>query len=171
MLHWAGGVHTELRLPCRRRGQRQQHRGEIIETVRVLVRIAAEDLIAGLLNRNRLTTGHGNRWIRERVTSLRSHHKIPVYCRQARDSEGWMTLTQAAAALAISAKTLRLAPNGVRSKLNTRCPMVFGPSTEQPSRLKPHAESRNAPGEAAMPPRDMTLTNKPPFINDIARWA
>jgi hypothetical protein len=50
----------------------QQHRGEIIETVRVLVRIAAADLIAGLLNRNRLTTGHGNRWIRERVTSLRS---------------------------------------------------------------------------------------------------
>jgi hypothetical protein len=28
-------------------------------------------MIAGLLNRNDLRTGHGNRWTRERVTSLR----------------------------------------------------------------------------------------------------
>jgi hypothetical protein len=39
------------------------------------VLIANDDLIAGLLNRNKLTTGHGNRWTRERVTSLRSHHR------------------------------------------------------------------------------------------------
>ena len=52
---------------------------EIIEAVRLAVRIANDDLIAGLLNRNGLTTGHRNRCTRERVTALRSHHKIPVY--------------------------------------------------------------------------------------------
>ncbi len=91
VLHWAGGgVHTELRLPRRRRRQRNSTAVEIIEAVRVLVCIAGDDLIAGLLNRNRLTTGHGNRWTRERVTSLRlrSHHKIPVYSQQVRESEG-----------------------------------------------------------------------------------
>ena len=109
VLHWAGGVHTDLRLLRRRRGQCKSTAVEIIEAVRVLVRIAGDDLIAGLLNRNSLKTGYGNRWTRERVTSLRSHHKIPVYSRQVRESEGWMTLTQAAATLAVSAKTLRLA--------------------------------------------------------------
>jgi hypothetical protein len=40
--------------------------------------IANDELIAGILNRNKLTMGRGNRWTRERVTALRSHHKIPV---------------------------------------------------------------------------------------------
>ena len=42
-----------------------------------MVLVANDDLIAGILNRNRLATGHGNRWTRERVTALRSHHRIP----------------------------------------------------------------------------------------------
>jgi len=78
LLHWMGGTHTELRLPRRRRGQRNSTAPDIIDAVRQLVLIADDDLIAGLLNRNKLTTGHGNRWTRERVTSLRSHHKVPV---------------------------------------------------------------------------------------------
>jgi DNA invertase Pin-like site-specific DNA recombinase len=125
VLHWVGGVHTELRLPRRRRGQSKSTAVEILEAVRVLVRIAGDDLIAGLLNRNSLKTGYGNRWTRERVTSLRSHHKIPIHSQQVRDSEGWMTLTQAAAALAVSAKTLRLAAE--RGELETLHPLSDGP--------------------------------------------
>jgi hypothetical protein len=33
----------------------------------------------GLAQPQRPSTGHGNRWTRERVTSLRSHYEIPVY--------------------------------------------------------------------------------------------
>jgi hypothetical protein len=91
----------------------------------MLVRIADDAFIAGLLNRNKLTTGHGNRWTRERVTALRSHHKISVYSRQARDSEGWMTLTQAAKALSITAKTLRLAAE--RGEIAAQHPLSDGP--------------------------------------------
>src|SRR5215472_9639750 len=79
LIHWMGGTHSELRLPRRRRGQRNSTAPDIIVSVRQLVLIANDDLIAGILNRNKLTTGHGNRWTRERVTSLRSHHKIPVF--------------------------------------------------------------------------------------------
>ena len=79
VVHWIGGVHSEMRLPKRRRGQRNSTSADIIAAVRQLVLIANDDLIAGILNRNGLVTGHGNRWTRERVTSLRSHHRIPVF--------------------------------------------------------------------------------------------
>ena len=102
LIHWMGGVHTELRLPRRRRGQRNSTSPDIIAAVRQLVLIANDDLIAGMLNRNKLTTGHGNRWTRERVTSLRSHHKIPVH-RPADDGiEPWLNLTKAARILLVS---------------------------------------------------------------------
>jgi hypothetical protein len=109
LIHWMGGAHTELRLPRRRRGQRNSTAPDIIDAVRQLVLIANDDLIAGLLNRNKLTTGNGNRWTRERVTSLRSHHKIPVYQPAEIGDEPWLNLTRAAAHLGTSATTLRLA--------------------------------------------------------------
>jgi hypothetical protein len=79
VVHWIGGVHSEIRLPRRRRGQRNSTSVDVIAAVRQLVLIANDDLIAGILNRNGLVTGHGNRWTRERVTSLRSHHRITIY--------------------------------------------------------------------------------------------
>lgn len=125
LVHWVGGAHTELRVPRRRRGQRNSTAPNIIDAVRQLVLIANDDLIAGMLNRNKLTTGHGNRWTRERVTSLRSHHKIPVY-RSANDgSEPWLNLTRAAAHLGISAKTLRLAVQS--AEIEALHPLPDGP--------------------------------------------
>jgi DNA invertase Pin-like site-specific DNA recombinase len=85
--HWMGGAHSELRLPRRRRGQRNSTAPGIVDAVRALVRVCSDDVIAGLLNRNDLRTGHGNRWTRERVTSLRSHHQIPVYRPETAEAE------------------------------------------------------------------------------------
>jgi DNA invertase Pin-like site-specific DNA recombinase len=125
LIHWMGGVHTELRLPRRRRGQRNSTSPDIVAAVRQLVRVATDDLIAGMLNRNKLTTGHGNRWTRERVTSLRSHHKIPVH-RPADDGiEPWLNLTKAAAHLGLSAKTLRRAAE--RAEIEALHPLPDGP--------------------------------------------
>jgi DNA invertase Pin-like site-specific DNA recombinase len=109
VIHWMGGIHTELRLPRRRGGQRNHTSPDIVAAVRQLVLIADDALIAGILNRNRLITGRGNRWTRERVTALRSHHRIPVHRVAADDPSMWLNLTKAAAYLKISAKTLRLA--------------------------------------------------------------
>jgi DNA invertase Pin-like site-specific DNA recombinase len=125
VIHWMGGIHTELRLPRRRRGQRNSTSKATVEAVRLLTRTCNDDIIAGLLTRNGLRTGAGNRWTRERVTSLRSYNKIPRHCPEKQRSGGWMNLTQAAAFLGISQKTLRLAVE--RGEIEAEHPLADGP--------------------------------------------
>ncbi len=125
IIHWMGGVHTELRLPRRRRGQRNSTPGDVVEAITQLTRIANDDLIAGLLNRNGLRTGNGNRWTRERVCSLRSHRKIPAFRSAADGVEPWLNLTKAAALLNVAPKTLRLAVQAGR--INAVHPLPDGP--------------------------------------------
>jgi hypothetical protein len=108
VVHWIGGVHSEIRLPKRRRGQRNSTSANVIAAVRQLVLIANDNLIAGILNRNGLVTGHGNRWTRERVTSLRSHHCIAVYKPADDGIEPWLNLSKAAQLLHVAPRTLRL---------------------------------------------------------------
>ena len=109
VVHWVGGVHSEMRLPKRRRGQRNSTSADVITAVRQLVLIANDDLIAGILNRNGLKTGNGNRWTRERVTSMRSNYRIPVFKPAEGGIEPWLNLSNAAKLLQIAPKTLRLA--------------------------------------------------------------
>jgi DNA invertase Pin-like site-specific DNA recombinase len=109
IVHWVGGAHSEMRLPKRRRGQRNSTSADIIEAVRQLVLLASDDLIAGLLNRNGFKTGNGNRWTRERVTSMRSNYRIPVFKSAPDGIEPWLNLTKAAKLLKIAPKTLRMA--------------------------------------------------------------
>jgi hypothetical protein len=126
MVHWAGGVHTELRVPRRRRGQQRKSTApEIVEAVRMLACKCTDDVIAGVLTRNDLRTGNGNRWTRERVTSLRNYHGIPVYRSDTCEAEGWMNLTQAAALLGISPKTLRVAAE--QGEIEATHPLAEGP--------------------------------------------
>jgi len=54
-------------------------------------------------------TGHGNRWTRERVTSLRSHHRIAVHKPVDDGIEPWLNLSKAARLLHVAPRTLRLA--------------------------------------------------------------
>ena len=125
-LHWKGGAHTEQRLPRRRRGQcSTQTSRELIEAVGVLARICNDDLIAGILNRNGHLTGRGNRWTRERVTALRSHHRIPCNKRDEQQPQPWMNLTDAAALLDVSPRTLRLAID--RGDISADHPFADGP--------------------------------------------
>jgi hypothetical protein len=99
-----GGVDSEIRL-----GHRNSTSADVIAAVRQSVLIANDDLIAGILNRNGVTTGHGNRWTRERVTSLRSHHRIAVYNPADNGIEPWLNLSAAAKLLQVTPKTLRFA--------------------------------------------------------------
>ncbi|MBV8615772.1 MAG: recombinase family protein [Acetobacteraceae bacterium] len=125
VLHWAGGAHTEHRLPRRRRGQRNSTPADVVEAVRGLALIARDDVIAGFLTRNGLTTGNGNRWTRERVTSLRSHHKIPVYAAAADGTEPWLNLRHAAALVGVAPRTLRIAAE--RGEIDALHPLGNGP--------------------------------------------
>src|SRR5581483_11009585 len=80
---------------------------------------------AGVLTRSGLMTGMGNRWTRERVTSLRSHHGIPAYNADRCKTEGWLTLTAAAHHLQVSGITLRLAIE--RGEIEAEHPLANGP--------------------------------------------
>src|SRR6476619_2050835 len=93
--------------------------------VSALVLIANDDLIAGILNRNGLVTGNGNRWTRERVTSLRSHHRIPVHKPAEDGIEPWLQLNKAAQFLHIAPKTLRLAAEA--GEIHGSHPLPDGP--------------------------------------------
>ncbi|WP_247469827.1 hypothetical protein [Bradyrhizobium sp. 45] len=109
IVHWVGGAHSGLRLPKRRRAQRNSTSADIIQAVRQLVLIANDDVIVGLLNRNGLKTGNGSRWTRERVTSMRSSYHLPVFKPADDRIEPWLNLSNAAKLLRILPKTLRLA--------------------------------------------------------------
>jgi DNA invertase Pin-like site-specific DNA recombinase len=125
LIHWRGGAHTELRLQKRRRGQRNATPPDLIEAVRKLALLARDDLIAGILNRNGLTTGNGNRWTRERVTSLRSYHKIPVFCPDPDGHDPWLNLNRAAKLVGVAPKTLRIAAEA--GEIDAVHPLADGP--------------------------------------------
>jgi hypothetical protein len=72
-----------------------------------------------------LVTGNGNRWTRERVTSLRSHHRISVYKPADDGIEPWLNLSNAARLLRISPRTLRLAAHA--GEIDAIHPLPDGP--------------------------------------------
>ena len=126
VIHWKGGLHTEVRVPRRRRGYNNGHTDKtLVEAVSLLANICNDDLIAGVLNRNGHRTGRGNRWTKERVTALRSHHRIPCYSPENKEAKGWMNLTEAAAFLQVSARTVRLAIDA--GELQAEHPLTDGP--------------------------------------------
>lgn len=124
-VHWKGGVHTELRLPRRRRGQVNPTSKDTVVAVRSLARLCSDDVIAGVLNRNGLKTGRGNRWTRERVVSLRNWNKIPCYSKKRCAEEGWLKLNEAADMVGVSSATLRLAIE--RGEILGEHPLPDGP--------------------------------------------
>jgi DNA invertase Pin-like site-specific DNA recombinase len=157
VIHWKGGVHTELRVPRRRRGQCATHTSKnVVDAVRVLARICPDDLLANVLNRNGLRTGRGNRWTRERVVSLRTHHDIACYDRDRRVSEGWMNLNEAARVLGISARTLRLAVE--RGEIEAAHPLPDGPWVF-------HRQALEAPTAAALVARVRGRNHRPAVPN------
>ncbi len=133
-LHWAGGVHTELRVhkklpsPHTRCTDRN-----IIDLVRDLAKTCDDRSIARILNRLGYRTGSGASWIGHRVAGLRNYHDIPVH--ERRDSS-WCNLRQAAKRLGISHPTvLRLIEEKIlpASQVVTHAPWVIrGEDLERP---------------------------------------
>jgi DNA invertase Pin-like site-specific DNA recombinase len=126
VIHWQGGVHSELRVPRRRHGRtRLSTPLEIVEAVRILNRVCDDLTIAGYLNREGLRTGRGNRWTSERVIKLRRHHQIAAHSAQRQETEGWLTLTEAADRLGVATATLRVAIE--REQIVGEHPLPNGP--------------------------------------------
>ena len=126
LIHWKGGIHTPIRLPRRRRGQNStQIPKDLIEAVRSLSRICSDQTIAGVLNRARLLTGHGNFWSRALITSLRHRNGIECHDAQRQAAEGWINLSEAARLLGTTRNTLRDAIE--RGDIAGERPIACGP--------------------------------------------
>jgi DNA invertase Pin-like site-specific DNA recombinase len=98
-LHWAGGVHTELRVERNKTGQhRHSADRSVIELVSELAKICQDKTIAAILNRLGYKTGQEKTWNSSRVAGLRGYHKIAPFQKQ----DGWVTQEEAARELQVS---------------------------------------------------------------------
>jgi len=108
LIHWKGGVHSTLCIRRRRRGQHGAGTStDVVDAIAQLAHVCGDEAIAAYLNRNGILTARGNRWNRMSITSLRNKRGISVYSAEQQQAEGWMNLTEAAAHLGVTAKTLR----------------------------------------------------------------
>ena len=98
-IHWAGGVHTELRVPRNPPGMHGRAAApSLIELVGQLAKDCEDKTIAAVLNRLGFTTGQGNPWCLSRVTSFRRTHGIEPFSGRP----GTVTLTEASRRLQVS---------------------------------------------------------------------
>jgi DNA invertase Pin-like site-specific DNA recombinase len=108
VLHWAGGCHTRLHVTKPRTGEhRYRTDHDVIDVARKLAEIVSDREIAAILNRLGLKTGRGNAWTLTRVRGLRQAHEITGYSAPGRPARTWLTAEEAAAALKISANSVR----------------------------------------------------------------
>jgi hypothetical protein len=104
VLHWQGGVHTEVRVQRNRPGHhRRVVSVNVIELIRELSKVCADQAIAAALNRLGYRTGTGKTWRAHSVANLRYTHRLPNYIK-GRD---WLTVELTAAALAVSETVIR----------------------------------------------------------------
>jgi DNA invertase Pin-like site-specific DNA recombinase len=98
-LHWAGGVHTELRVLRNKTGQHRRSADRtVIDLVKELAKVCPDKAIAAILNRLGYKTGQEMTWNASRVAGVRWYHEIVGFQKQ----EGWLTQDQAARELQVS---------------------------------------------------------------------
>lgn len=103
-IHWAGGVHTELRVARNTSGMnRFRIDDKVSELIAELAKVCDDEAIAAVLNRLGYRTGQGNSWRVSRVVSFRHTHGIAAFTKR----EGWLTLQAAVQALQISERTVK----------------------------------------------------------------
>lgn len=106
VIHWAGGRHSELRVPKLKTGHHGRcTKTEAVDLVRQMAGGYTDEEIALTLNRIGLRTGAGNTWNETRVRSLRQYLKLPV-CR-VEQRTGQLNLQRAAEQLGVSASVVR----------------------------------------------------------------
>ena len=171
-IHWRGGVHTELRLPRRRRGQMTHTAQDVVAAVRSLARLCTDDVIASVLNRNGLRTGRGNRWTRERVVSLRNWHEIPCHSRERCQHEGWLKLERGRGVAGREPPDTPVGDRDAgRSQVNTRWPMGPGSSTVANWRPRPPRSWPDArPQSVAIPRETSSRAAVTRVFQHIERW-
>ena len=104
LLHWQGGVHTELRVQRNTAGRhRRVTSGNVVELIRELSKVCTDQGIAATLNRLGYRTGTGKTWRTHSVANVRYSYRLPNWAKGAE----WLTVEQSATALAVSKTVVR----------------------------------------------------------------
>ena len=112
VIHWKGGVHTELTMPRPKSSAAQQTSMESLEIIRKMAVRYGDDQIASVLNRLGHRTGKGLRWNQIRVKTARRNHGISGQKRALVDPEV-LSLSAAAKYCHVSNKSIeRLVEHG-----------------------------------------------------------
>lgn len=105
-IHWAGGVHTALKVRKNRPGRNGQATEQnVVALVRELAQVQPDASIAATLNRLGCRTGSGNSWTQTRVKNLRQSHRIAGFVKGA--DRPWITMDEAAAELQVGVGVVR----------------------------------------------------------------
>ena len=106
VIHWAGGRHSEVRMPRPKPGDHRHRTGPDAEgVVRRMAGAWPDHDIAASLNRLRLRTGAGNTWTASRVLSLRKRLRLVDY--DETRATPMLTLNQAADRLGVGSWVVR----------------------------------------------------------------
>jgi len=104
VLHWKGGVHTELSVERSVRGKRASDTSKTaLELIEELSKVCGDQAIAATLNRLGYKTGAGKTWRLHSVYSARYHYKLTNH----RKENLWLTVEGAAQELAVSHTVVR----------------------------------------------------------------
>ena len=112
VIHWKGGVHTELTMPRPKSSAAQKTSMEALEIIRKMAVRYGDDQIASVLNRLGHRTGKGMRWNQTRVKTARRNHGVAGQKRATADPE-ILSLSAAAKSCRVSNKSIeRLVASG-----------------------------------------------------------
>ena len=105
-IHWAGGVHTELKVRKNKMGHTANVTDQnVVDLVRALAMVQPDSYIAATLNRLGYHSGQQKTWNETRVKSLRNYNQIPI-CTKSCDRP-WVTMEEAAGILKTSVTVIR----------------------------------------------------------------
>src|SRR6516164_4862878 len=105
VIHWKGGVHTQLAMERPRSATETATPMEALEIIRRMAVRYGDDQIASVLNRRGYPTGKGMRWNQTRVATARRNHSIAGQKRALPDPER-VSLSQAARICSVSHRTI-----------------------------------------------------------------
>ena len=130
LVHWSGGHHTTLR-EARRRPRGKLPADELKSVIDTLRKAVPDDSLAAALNRERICTGVGGTWTRQRVKRFRDREGIAAFNQELKVSSGWMIQAEAATRLEISPMSVhRLVKHGILSaeQPHSGLPMIISAS-------------------------------------------
>ena len=106
LIHWNGGVHTEIEMAKPASGSGHRTSMEVLEILRRMGKRYGDDQIAGVLNRLGHCTGKGKHWNETRVKTARRNHGIAGQKRAIPNPE-ILNQDQAASYCEVSTSTIR----------------------------------------------------------------